>query len=129
MEALDAFALVRRQAPSVVSCEPFFFLIDTLLTSRFQNANNDQNVGKNRGSGSPSLSGLISTLVPTLVIFLVFITLFLILRRTQQRQYAPRTYLGALREQERSPSLPNSLLGWIPTFSKVGKWCHLQHRG
>jgi calcium permeable stress-gated cation channel len=43
--------------------------------------------------------GLVDTLIPTLIIALVYVTIFLILRRSQRRFYAPRTYLGNLREQ------------------------------
>src|ERR1700749_4319717 len=82
------------------------------------NPNDDQNVGSSRKS-SPSLSGLISTLVPTLIIALVYFAIFLVLRRKFPRQYAPRTYLGALRPQERTPAPPNTLCGWIPFMRKV----------
>lgn len=47
--------------------------------------------------------------------------LFLVLRRTQERLYSPRSYLGSLRQQERSPALPKSLFGWLPAFHKVGE--------
>jgi len=46
-----------------------------------------------------SLSGLIATLVPTALVAGVYISIFLILRRSQRRYYAPRTYLGTLREE------------------------------
>ncbi len=55
------------------------------------------------------------------------ISLFLVLRRTQRRIYEPRTYLGSLREQERTPRLSNSLLGWIPGFFKIPDVYVLQH--
>jgi hypothetical protein len=71
-------------------------------------------------TGDASVSGLVSTLVPTLIIAIVMVTVFLFLRRTQKRQYAPRTYLGSLRPQERSPALSNSLFGWISEMRKVG---------
>lgn len=46
-----------------------------------------------------SLSGLIATLAPTALVAGVYFLVFLILRRSQRRFYAPRTYLGTLREQ------------------------------
>lgn len=46
-----------------------------------------------------SLSGLIATLAPTALVAAVYFTVFLILRKTQRRFYAPRTYLGTLREE------------------------------
>lgn len=46
-----------------------------------------------------SVSGLVATLIPTLVIALVYVTIFLVLRRSNRRFYAPRTYLGTLRDK------------------------------
>lgn len=43
--------------------------------------------------------GMLSTLFPVLVISLIYILFFLIFRRSQRRYYAPRTYLGSLREE------------------------------
>jgi calcium permeable stress-gated cation channel len=48
---------------------------------------------------SSSLSGLVATLIPALLISLVYVVVFLYLRKSQRRFYAPRTYLGSLREQ------------------------------
>jgi hypothetical protein len=59
----------------------------------------DPNQGKARDAGPNSLSGLVSTLVPVLVVAVPFYILFLLLRRSQRRQYAPRTYLGTLRKE------------------------------
>ena len=76
---------------------------------------------------SSSISGLLSTLVPCLLLALAYTALFLILRRKQHQQYAPRSYLGSLRPQERSPKLPDSLFGWIPAFNKLPDTFVLQH--
>lgn len=75
-----------------------------------------------------TLSGLIATLIPTFVIALVYLTIFLILRRSQRRYYAPRTYLGSLRESERTPALPTGLLNWVGTFWKIPDVYALQHQ-
>ncbi|EXJ84337.1 hypothetical protein A1O3_05004 [Capronia epimyces CBS 606.96] len=90
------------------------------------NANDDQNIGSSRGT-DPSLSGLLSTLVPTLLISVVYFAIFLLLRTKFPRQYAPRTYMGALRPQERTPPPPGSLLGWIPFMRKLPDEYVLQH--
>ncbi|KAI9705577.1 MAG: Transmembrane protein 63C [Candelina mexicana] len=86
----------------------------------------DQNIGKAQNKDS-SLSALVSTLVPVLVVAAVMTLLFLILRRSQRRQYAPRTYLGALREQERSPDLPKGLFNWIGSFYAIPDTFILNH--
>jgi hypothetical protein len=41
---------------------------------------------------------MISTLAPVAVISAIYIAVFLILRKSHRRYYAPRTYLGSLRE-------------------------------
>jgi hypothetical protein len=41
---------------------------------------------------------MVSTLVPIAIISGIYVLIFLILRRSQRRYYAPRTYLGSLRE-------------------------------
>lgn len=43
--------------------------------------------------------GMISTLVPILIVSSVYIVIFLLIRRSQSRFYAPRTYLGSIRER------------------------------
>ncbi|KAM4058978.1 calcium-dependent channel, putative phosphate domain-containing protein [Hirsutella rhossiliensis] len=76
-----------------------------------------------------SVSGMISTLIPVLALSLVYIAIFLFLRRSQRRYYAPRTYLGSLRHNERSPDLPSGFFNWIGTFSKLPDAHALTHQG
>ncbi|KAK4155419.1 hypothetical protein C8A00DRAFT_31753 [Chaetomidium leptoderma] len=75
-----------------------------------------------------SLSGMVSTLVPVAVISGIYIAVFLVLRKSQRRYYAPRTYLGNLKESERSPSLPSGLFNWIGSFWKIPDIYALQHQ-
>lgn len=75
-----------------------------------------------------SLSGLIATLAPTALVAGIYILIFLILRRSHRRFYAPRTYLGALREEERSPDLPTGWFNWIPAIWKIPDTYALQHQ-
>ncbi|KEY66327.1 hypothetical protein S7711_02787 [Stachybotrys chartarum IBT 7711] len=75
-----------------------------------------------------SVSGMLATLFPVLLISLVYILFFLIFRRSQRRYYAPRTYLGSLREQERSPSMPSGFFNWIGAFWKIPDVYALQHQ-
>lgn len=42
---------------------------------------------------------MVATLVPVAIISGVYIAIFLVLRMSQRRYYAPRTYLGNLREK------------------------------
>jgi hypothetical protein len=53
---------------------------------------------------------MVSTLVPVLIISGVYIAVFLVLRKSHRRYYAPRTYLGSLRERYTSYHLLSSSL-------------------
>lgn len=75
-----------------------------------------------------SLSGMLSTLAPVAVVSGIYLLVFLILRRSQRRYYAPRTYLGNLRENERSPPLSNGFINWFGTFWKIPDIYALQHQ-
>lgn len=71
---------------------------------------------------------MVSTLIPVLVVSAIYLAVFLVLRKSQRRYYAPRTYLGSLRENERSPSLPTGLFNWFGTFWKIPDVYALQHQ-
>ncbi|KAI0506830.1 hypothetical protein F5B22DRAFT_432230 [Xylaria bambusicola] len=75
-----------------------------------------------------SAAGLYLTLGPVALTAAAYIAIFLVLRKSQRRFYAPRTYLGSLRESERSPSLPNGLFNWIAPFWKISDYHPLQHQ-
>jgi hypothetical protein len=55
--------------------------------------------GPDQNEKNTSLSGLLATLAPTALYAGVYFLIFLILRKSHRRWYAPRTYLGTLREQ------------------------------
>ncbi|KAK0880099.1 phosphate metabolism protein 7 [Friedmanniomyces endolithicus] len=70
-------------------------------------------------STSNSASSVVSTLAPVALYALIYAILFLVLRRPFKRYYQPRTFLGSLRPEQRSPKLPDSMLGWVGTFWKI----------
>lgn len=84
------------------------------------------NTGSNRTSTPVSLSGLVATLIPTAVVAGIYFVIFLILRRSQRRWYAPRSYIGSLRETQRTPALPGGFLNWIGRFWKIPDTVALQ---
>lgn len=88
----------------------------------------DPSSGEAQNKPPASISGMISTLVPVLVVSLVYLAVFLIIRRSHRRFYAPRTYLGSLREYERSPDLPNGWFNWLGAFWKIPDVYALQHQ-
>lgn len=75
-----------------------------------------------------SLSGMVSTLVPVAITAGVYFLIFIILRRSQRRFYAPRSYIGSLRENERTPALPGGYLNWIGRFWKIPDSLALQNQ-
>lgn len=88
-------------------------------------------VARQSGSGSTSasnsLSGLISVLTPVLLVAIVWLTLFLVLRPRFKRNYEPRTFLGSLRQHERSPKIADSMFGWVGEFYRVPDTYVLNH--
>ncbi|KAI1470763.1 DUF221-domain-containing protein [Daldinia caldariorum] len=77
---------------------------------------------------SASAASLYLTLAPVALTAGVYFTIFLVLRKSQRRFYAPRTYLGSLRPSERSPALPNGWFNWIGSFWKIPDVHALQHQ-
>ncbi|KAI5919887.1 hypothetical protein F4810DRAFT_685419 [Camillea tinctor] len=75
-----------------------------------------------------SASSLYLTLGPVALVAAGYVGVFLILRKSQRRYYAPRTYLGSLRERERSPELPNGLFNWFGSFWRMSDTHPLQHQ-
>ncbi|KAI1910331.1 phosphate metabolism protein 7 [Ophidiomyces ophidiicola] len=81
----------------------------------------------NIDNASNSASGLVSTLLPTLVISGAMVLVFMVLRLSQRRQYIPRTYIGSLREDERTPAPAPGLFGWIGSMMKLPDTYVLRH--
>ncbi|KAK4199435.1 hypothetical protein QBC40DRAFT_82355 [Triangularia verruculosa] len=91
-------------------------------------SSNNGTAGDNGQPESSSLSAMLSTLAPVAVISGAYLAVFLVLRRSKRRYYAPRTYLGSLREGERSPPLPNGLFNWVGSFWRIPDIYALQHQ-
>ncbi|KAI5812975.1 hypothetical protein BZA77DRAFT_132348 [Pyronema omphalodes] len=68
------------------------------LIKREDYQKNDQNIGSARGT---STSAFVSTLVVNLVVFAVLILIFAVLRRSNRRIYAPRTYVTTIERWRR----------------------------
>ncbi|KAG9240791.1 hypothetical protein BJ878DRAFT_524228 [Calycina marina] len=87
----------------------------------------------NAGSGtsnsqSSSASAMLATLIPVGLLAVVFITVFNVLRRKFPRVYHPRTFLGTLKEQEKSQSLPDNKIGWLSVFKAIPDEFVLEHQ-
>jgi hypothetical protein len=79
------------------------------------------------GATSNSLSGLISTLAPAAAIAGAYLIVFLIFRTKFPRFYGPRSFLGTLPEQSRSPKLNNGMFNWFGQFFKIDDQYVLNH--
>ncbi|PMD13608.1 DUF221-domain-containing protein [Hyaloscypha hepaticicola] len=84
--------------------------------------------GPTQNTPNASVSGLVATLVPTLLVAVVYVSIFLCLRRSKRRYYAPRTYLGTLRQEERTEPLPTGWFNWFGPFWKIPDTYALQHQ-
>ncbi|KAF2103468.1 DUF221-domain-containing protein [Rhizodiscina lignyota] len=87
--------------------------------------NNDSNIGSARSSNS--LSTLLSTLAPVAIFAAVWFALFLLFRSKFARNYSPRTFLGSLRETERTPKMSSSIFGWLGDFYNIPDTYVLNH--
>ncbi|KAL8830845.1 MAG: hypothetical protein Q9170_005553 [Blastenia crenularia] len=131
MDTLNAFNdAIQRRAPSGLTLE---HVIQKRAPSfckpvNVAGSNSDAGSAQDPTKNSASLSAFLSTLIPVLLVSFAFVTLFLLLRRKFKRNYEPRTFLGSLRQQERTPSLPNGLFNWVGTFSKVPDSFVLNHQ-
>ncbi|KAI5291610.1 hypothetical protein KEM54_002887 [Ascosphaera aggregata] len=76
---------------------------------------------------SNSASGLVSTLIPALASAGAMVLVFTILRRSQRRQYIPRSYIGTLRDQEKTPAPSQGVLGWVVSLAKLPDTYVLRH--
>ena len=61
---------------------------------------------------STSATQLVSTLAPTFLVTVILVILFLIFRTKFPRIYEPRTFVGSLRHQERSPGVKKGIANW-----------------
>lgn len=68
-----------------------------------------------------------TTLVPVFVFACVWFVLFLIFRTRFPRNYRPRSFLGSLRPNERSPQMPDGLFNWLGSFYNIPDTYVLQH--
>ncbi|KFA80386.1 hypothetical protein S40288_09852 [Stachybotrys chartarum IBT 40288] len=60
-----------------------------------------------------------NTLAPILIIAIIIFTIFLVLQKKNKRIYNPRTYLGALRQWQRSPKRSTGVMGWRKEYCKL----------
>lgn len=77
---------------------------------------------------APTLYGMLYTFGTGAIAAGVFLAIFLVLRKSNRRFYAPRTYLGSIPEQERTPALPNGLFNWVKSFWKIPDVHALRHQ-
>jgi hypothetical protein len=74
-----------------------------------------------------SASGLVSTFVPAVAVAGAYLLVFLIFRTKFPRFYSPRSFLGTLPKESRSPKLNNGLFNWFGQFFKIDDQYVLNH--
>ncbi|KAB8760607.1 hypothetical protein FH972_026599 [Carpinus fangiana] len=79
----------------------------------------DSNIGSATEAEAQSASQVLSTLAPVSIYAGIFLLIFLIVRRWFPRVYSPRSFLGSLRPQERSPQLSNGWFDWLRQFFSI----------
>lgn len=85
----------------------------------------DTNIGS--ASQPNSASSVVSTLAPVAVYAAIWAILFLLLRNKFKRYYLPRTFVGSLRPEQRTPKVSDTLFGWINDFWKIPDTYVLNH--
>ncbi|EPS43727.1 hypothetical protein H072_2322 [Dactylellina haptotyla CBS 200.50] len=85
------------------------------------NQANNGDTGSALDPKSNSLSGFLSSLIVNGIIFAVMLLLFLILRKSQRRQYAPRTYVGTVNKAKRTDPLPEGLFSWVKPLIAINE--------
>ncbi|CAO1596648.1 MAG: hypothetical protein LQ349_008130 [Xanthoria aureola] len=129
METWNAFnSAIQRRSPSALTLHHVVQRRAFAFCAQQDIAGSNPDAGSAQEQDDPSLSSFVSTLVPTLIVAVIFVSLFLLLRRKFKRNYEPRTFLGSLRPQERSPALPQGLLNWFGSFAKVPDSFVLNHQ-
>ncbi|KAF2772722.1 DUF221-domain-containing protein [Teratosphaeria nubilosa] len=78
-------------------------------------------------NGGTTVSQLLSTLLPVLIVAIVWGILFLLFRTRFKRNYQPRTFLGSLRPEQRTPKVSDKLIGWIGEFWSIPDTFVLNH--
>ncbi|KAJ5106835.1 hypothetical protein N7456_003510 [Penicillium angulare] len=76
---------------------------------------------------SSSASAFLTTLIPALISFFVMVLLFILLRKTQHRMYMPRTYIGYLKDWQRTPDTPTGFWNWVNSMYQLPDTYVLQH--
>ncbi|GAB7338894.1 hypothetical protein MBLNU457_5576t1 [Dothideomycetes sp. NU457] len=78
-------------------------------------------------NSSSSATTLLSTLIPALAVAILYFAVFVVLRLKIPRVYMPRTFLGSLRKEKRTPSLPNGRFNWFKKFFALPDTYVLNH--
>jgi calcium permeable stress-gated cation channel len=103
------------------------YTVADLASHVLKRQSGDPNVGSSQGQQGESVTQVLTPLVTVGAYAIVWGILFLVLRRPFKRYYQPRTFLGSLRPEARSPKLPDSMFGWFGTFWKIPDTYVLNH--
>ncbi|EME78489.1 uncharacterized protein MYCFIDRAFT_58545 [Pseudocercospora fijiensis CIRAD86] len=90
----------------------------------------DANIGSSQSSStndSNSATSVVSVIAPVALYALIWAFLFLVLRNRFPRYYRPRTFVGSLREEQRTPRPKDGLFNWFAEFCRLPDTYVLNH--
>ncbi|KAI9150763.1 membrane protein [Paramyrothecium foliicola] len=77
--------------------------------------------------GSASLAAVLSAFIPTWITGLLFVAAFIIIRQRFPKIYYPRTYMGTIPKQHRTPAAGSSYFGWARSMRNLSDKFILYH--
>lgn len=80
------------------------------------NESSDPNIASARGV---STSAFLATLEVNIIVFVVLVVIFTLLRRTNRRVYAPRTYVGTIEPWRRLKTVDDDGDGYVDEVENV----------
>lgn len=86
-----------------------------------------QDHGGHRSSSSTSTSTILAAFIPTFITAVVYLMIFAAIRNSYTKIYAPRTFMGTIPIQHRTPSARKNGASWFHDFRRLQDKFVLQH--
>jgi len=83
--------------------------------------------GGHQKSESTSGAAILAAFVPTFVSAVIYLAIFVAIRNRFHKHYAPRTFLGTVPEENRTPASSSTGTGWFHDFRKLPSRFVLTH--
>ncbi len=83
--------------------------------------------GGNRSSGSTSGAAILAAFIPAFVTAVVYLGVLSLIRNSNRKFYAPRTFLGTVPEKDRTPQTSADGTSWLRDYWNIPDRFILQH--